>query len=138
MKKFRKNSKGVSPVLSVLMMITVAVAASLVTYAWVMGYLGFTTAKAGKAVQIQSVAWNQPSNGQITVYVQNVGDGTLKIKNIFVNNVLKPFVGSPDLDLSEGEISGLTVSETVTPGAEYTFRVVCEDGTFMELTKAAP
>jgi flagellin-like protein len=55
-RKIRKNVKAVSPVISVLLMIVVAVAASLVTYAWVMGYLGFTTNKVGKAIMIQSVA----------------------------------------------------------------------------------
>ena len=64
-RKFRKNVKAISPVLSVLMMIAVAVAASLVTYAWVMGYLSFTTDKVGKAIQIQSIGGD---GGLITVY----------------------------------------------------------------------
>jgi flagellin-like protein len=67
-RKIRKNVKAVSPVISVLLMIVVAVAASLVTYAWVMGYMGFTTNKVGKAIMIQAVAQDG------TVSVQNVGD----------------------------------------------------------------
>ena len=64
-RKFRKNVKAISPVLSVLMMIAVAVAASLVTYAWVMGYLGFTTAKVGKAIQIQSIGNRRNRNSYL-------------------------------------------------------------------------
>ena len=37
-------------------MIAIAVVASLVVYAWVMGYIGGTTTKAGYAINIQSFA----------------------------------------------------------------------------------
>ncbi len=37
-------------------MIAIAVVASLVVYAWVMGYIGSNTAKSGQALQIQSYA----------------------------------------------------------------------------------
>ena len=51
----KRKAKAISPILAVLMMIVVAVAAGLVTYAWVMGYLSFTTDKAGRGIQIQSL-----------------------------------------------------------------------------------
>ncbi len=54
-RNFRRNTKAISPVIATLLMIAIAVVASLVTYAWVMGYMGFTTDKTGKAIQIQSV-----------------------------------------------------------------------------------
>ena len=54
--KYTKKRRAISPVLSVLLMIVVAVAGALVTYAWSMGYLDLTTARAGRAIQIQSVA----------------------------------------------------------------------------------
>ena len=60
MKNFRRNVKAVSTVLATLLMIAVAVAASLVAYAWVMGYIGGTTGKVGKAIQIQSVVHKVP------------------------------------------------------------------------------
>ncbi len=73
LRRLRKNIKAISPIISVLLMIAVAVVAALVTYAWVMGYIGFTTNKTGKAIQIQSVAL---SGTNVVVYVQNVGDST--------------------------------------------------------------
>jgi flagellin-like protein len=39
-RKIRKNVKAISPIISVLLMIAIAVVASLVVYAWVMGYIG--------------------------------------------------------------------------------------------------
>jgi hypothetical protein len=67
------------------MMIAIAIAGALVTYAWVMGYIGFTTEKTGKALMIQSIA-NQDTD--LMVYVQNVGEGTLEFdpaSSLYVN-----------------------------------------------------
>ena len=58
-RNFRRNTKAISPVIATLLMIAIAVVASLVTYAWVMGYMNFTTEKTGKAIQIQSVSLKQ-------------------------------------------------------------------------------
>lgn len=44
-----RSTRAVSKVISVLLMIAIAVAAALVAYAWLMGYLGFTTQKIGRA-----------------------------------------------------------------------------------------
>ena len=74
-RKFRKNARAISPVIATLLMIAIAVVASLVTYAWVMGYMNFQTEKTGKAIQIQSVVkFNNIATDKLTIYVQNVGD----------------------------------------------------------------
>jgi flagellin-like protein len=133
MKSFRKNVKAVSPVLSVLMMIAVAVAASLVTYAWVMGYLGFTTAKVGKAIQIQSIA--KDGSGNLLVYVQNVGQGSIKLTNIYIGGKAPTtFTLNPtDGVLAEGATGYWTVSSPLVSGM-ITVRVNTQDGTFTEGT----
>jgi flagellin-like protein len=137
-RKFRKNVKAISPVLSVLMMIAVAVAASLVTYAWVMGYLGFTTAKVGKAIQIQSIGIE---TGNLKVYVQNVGDSAVMLQNatcLYVDGVqqttaIATYTGT---SLQKGDTSTISVAVfTVTQGHSYVVRVVTQDGTFTEATK---
>jgi PKD repeat protein len=66
-------------------MIAIAVAAALVAYAWVSGYMDFTTTKTGKAIQIQSVSNNPPA-----VYVQNVGDSEVTLKSCYINGNLDP------------------------------------------------
>jgi flagellin-like protein len=76
-RKFRRNTRAISPVIATLLMIAIAVVASLVTYAWVMGYMNFTTQKTGNAIQIQTV----DQVGQV-VYVQNVGTSTVKFSNL--------------------------------------------------------
>jgi len=76
--KFKRSIRGISPVISVLLMIAIAVVASLVAYAWVMGYMTFQTGKVGNSIQIPSYAPGATDN-LIVVYVQNVGQGTVKI-----------------------------------------------------------
>ena len=139
-RKLRKNVKAISPVLSVLMMIAVAVAASLVTYAWVMGYLGFTTNKVGKAIQIQSIA--RDGSGLMTVYVQNVGDSDVSLSSVFVNGTLP--IPAPEIVGGSTAVNGylLKTSQTVgidnlpaNTGGKVTIKVTTTDGTFIEYTK---
>jgi hypothetical protein len=136
--KLRKSIKAVSPILAVLMMIIVAVAAGLVTYAWVMGYLGFTTSKAGKAIQIQSIA---NSGNDLLVYVQNVGDGTVELDPdgtavVYLNGILEPCAVDPaDGILREGKTAKLTVTgAAVLPGEKVKVKVQTLGGAFMEKT----
>ena len=135
-RKIRKNVKAISPVLSVLMMIAVAVAASLVTYAWVMGYLSFTTDKVGKAIQIQSIG---DVSGELTVYVQNVGDSAVTLVDgecVYVNGALQTGATSVPLTLEKGDTA--TISTGFSPieiNTPYAVKVVTEDGTFTEASK---
>ncbi len=54
-RNFRRNTKAISPVIATLLMIAIAVVASLVTYAWVMGYMNFTTSKSSAELRVQSM-----------------------------------------------------------------------------------
>ena len=64
-KRFRRSVRAVSPVIAVLLMIVIAVAASLFAYSWTMGYLDFLTVKTDQGVQIQGcVQHAQNSHGQ--------------------------------------------------------------------------
>ncbi|MCW3984672.1 MAG: type IV pilin [Candidatus Bathyarchaeota archaeon] len=75
--KFKRSIKAISPVISVLLLIAIAVVAAIVAYAWVTGYIGFQSEKAGNSVLIQSFT----SDGNLIVYVQNNGQGTVHLKH---------------------------------------------------------
>ena len=49
--KFKRSIRAISPVVATLLMIAIAVIAALVVYAWVTGYMGNTTYKAGNAIK---------------------------------------------------------------------------------------
>jgi flagellin-like protein len=136
-RKLRKNVKAVSPVISVLLMIAVAVAASLVTYAWVMGYLGFTTNKVGKAIQIQSIARN--ATGDVSVFVQNVGDSKVALASVYVNGTLTvPTNPTLPFDLPATNTAEIDFTGLQSTGSQITIKVTTTDGTFIEYTKTFP
>jgi len=117
-------------------MIVITVAASLVTYAWVMGYLEFTTNKAGESIQIQSIA---NSGSDLLVYLQNVGSGTVELDPtgaavIYINGVSK-LCNVSKASLREGETVTLNVvGEAVEYGEKVRVKVTTLSGAFMEGT----
>jgi flagellin-like protein len=151
-RKFRKNTRAISPVIATLLMIAIAVVASLVTYAWVMGYMNFQTAKTGQAIQIQSMSNSTvttipgltPTAGRLVIYVQNVGDSSVNVnsQSVYVNNAL----------VSTNQTSSTTIpaQSTLTIGTSYSLvtigtqsanvdvKVTTEGGTFSEVSKTFP
>ena len=92
MRSLERNMKAISPVLAVLMMIAVAIAGSLIVYAWVTGYIVDRTDTVEKAVLIQSIA-NMNNDTDLMVYVQNVGEGVVKLDPLnclYRNSILYP------------------------------------------------
>jgi archaeal type IV pilus assembly protein PilA len=138
-RKFRRNMRAISPVIATLLMIAIAVVASLVTYAWVMGYMNFQTNKTGNAIQIQSV------NIDGTVYVQNVGSGTVSFKDICLYidgaGITSTSVGATAVPLNEGATLAIKPTGTtpfVAGSHTYTIKVTCIEGTFSQITKNFP
>jgi FlaG/FlaF family flagellin (archaellin) len=104
MEHIGRNFRAISPVLAVLMMIAVAIAGSLVVYAWVMGYIDLSQGRAGEAITIPSIA-NDPADADLLVYVQNIGEESVQLDEnecLYVDGILAPCT-----------ISGVTVSDTL-------------------------
>jgi len=139
MKSLRRNKRAVSDVIAVLLMIAIAVAASLIAYAWVMGYLGGTTGTVGKAIQIQSMANDTNNGNKLAVYVQNVGDGSVTIQNLYVNGILDTgFTNSSSLTIPKSATVALWASSWPTNFKStdtVDVKVVCASGTFIEATQ---
>jgi len=135
--KFRRSVKAISPVISVLLMIAIAVAASLVAYAWVMGYMDFTTTKVGKAIQIQSVS-NPTGVDADMVYVQNIGDSNVTIMDLYVDGVLNN--ATLEENLGQGETFGIQVvgGFAFDDAIQATVKVVTSDGISAEYTETFP
>jgi flagellin-like protein len=127
--KFKRSIKAISPVIATLLMIAIAVVASLVVYAWVTGYIGGSTTKAGKAIQIPSFALDDA--GKLHVYVQNVGQGTTQLSAVYVNDAL---VASPNDQIPEGNTVELVINGPYSENTKLNIKVTTTDGTFMTTT----
>ena len=83
------NKSAVSHVVAALMLVTVAVGVAFVTYLFVMNYIGLTTVKSGKVIEIQSM---NTADGILKVYVQNIGKETVSFdpaRCIYINGILE-------------------------------------------------
>lgn len=146
--KIRRSIRAVSPVISVLLMIAIAVIASLVAYAWVMGYLGGQTDTVAKGIQLQSYT----SKGNLVIYVQNTGQGTVHLGHdvsVYVNDVLRNILLVDDVDASAGQLDPIPIADGQTlklvidyipqPNEQLRIKIVTLEGTFIEGSgKAGP
>ena len=126
--KFKRSIRAISPVIATLLMIAIAVISALVVYAWVTGYIGGTTSKAGNAIQIQSLTTDQDSN--LVAYVQNVGQGDVVLDSGYVNGVMA--AQSLSISLAKGETTAVATTYQVTSDDSLTVKVVATDGTFTQ------
>jgi len=155
-RKFRRNIKAISPVISVLLMIAVAVVASLVAYAWVMGYIGFQTNKTGQAVQIQSVAFADNSDGTMavsTIYLQNIGSGAVTVdpsQSVYIEGIqVASYTGPTTTPIPSPSPTSVGAGDTVqinlnpnygkfTPGTTITVKVTTDGGTYSQISQVVP
>jgi flagellin-like protein len=150
-RKLRRNVKAISPIIATLLLIAIAVVAALVTYAWVMGYIGFQTGNVGKSIQITSVSDSTPggTSTYIIVYVQNIGSPgssvTFNANSGYVNGTLwttsETSPSTTFAPLSSGNTATLTLTPltgTVSSGEQVTVKITTTSGTYSQMTTTVP
>ncbi len=133
--KFKGSIKAISPVIATLLMIAIAVVASLVVYAWVSGYLGFQTDKAGKAVQVPSFAVDDVTKDMI-IYVQNIGQGTVQVGAVYIDDQqVADFSAVTSKQIGEGSTVELPINDKdYDSNTRYDIKVTTTDGTFITVS----
>jgi len=145
-----KSKKGISPILATLLLIVIAVAAIIVTYAWVMTFMGAQTTAGGTLLDIENVSWNATAS-TTAIVVKNIGTSDAKIVRLYVGNTASNLIEvTTTTNLGTGKL--IPVDETITivltwpnalasswtAGKTYYFKVVPETGTAKEFTWKAP
>jgi len=127
--------KGVSPIISVLLLILIAVAAGVMTYVFVAGWIGSATTSTTVVQGQLSVDYADAnaSADTLTIYLRNVGGVALSIDSIYIEKaggglvtVYSPTTGNT---LGPGDVTQLTVSASLNPGEVYTIRIATKEGT---------
>ncbi len=128
--KIIKSAKGISTVLTVLLLVAVAVGSALITQIWVITYVENTMVKVKHVIWIPSVKFID--DGGITIYVQNIGKGSVELTTVYVNTTL---IGEGDITMSggglieEGETCTINViNQSITKDEQVRIKVVCIDG----------
>jgi flagellin-like protein len=145
-KKILNSKKAISPILATLLLIVIAVAAIVVTYAWITTYMGSATQQAGVLLNKANVSFNETTR-VITIDVQNTGTSDTKIAAVYIgtsaSSTVKQTSTTPSLDtpqsLGAGDILTIAVSGySWTAGDTYYFRVVPNAGAPLTFTEQAP
>jgi flagellin-like protein len=142
-RKFKKNSKALSPVIASIILIAVTVAVSVVVAAW-MG--GMTIGLMGNAEQasITNVQFTGGANNQVTVTWTNSGTTSVTLQSAAIdgNTATLAATAGSSLTLTKGHQGTCTITysdtTTFTSGTQYTIKLITSKGTDMPYTITAP
>ncbi len=148
-KKFLNSTKAISPILATLLLIVIAVAAIVVTYAWITTYMGSATSTAGVTLYPENIRFDTSST-EITV--GNSGTEDTRIVRVWLGDSSDNMTDVTDYTditglgtaLPAGGIATITINwpndidSTWTEGANYYFRIVPNPGQFIEFPQQAP
>ena len=144
------SKKAISPILATLLLIVIAVAAIVVTYAWITTYIGNTTQQAGVLLYTENVKWG---TGYTEITVGNSGTGDTRLIRVYIGNSatnLTDITSEVTFDpsskaLNAGSVSTMNytwASDSFYPGwtagDNYYFRIVPNPGQFLEFSDRAP
>lgn len=148
--KFQKR-KGISPLIATLLLIAIAVAASVLTYSWVMSMIGSQSGQAQTQVRIDSVAYTDSNT--VVVAVRNTGSIDATIESVWVrpNTAGSTWFKddlSPIVTIQVGKAADTTADpidfdpgtdvETLALNTSYVFRVTTTTGFYYEYISTSP
>jgi len=135
MKRLIRSRKGLSPVLSTVLMILVAITGMSLLFAFFVNYARDFQLGSGSAVResvvIEDVWFKSPT--QVEVWVYNAGKVEFKITGFYVDDKWASIDPSSDVAVSVGAHGKLIVSSEFALGAPpYNFKIVTERGSAFE------
>jgi len=127
--KFRVSKKAVSPVIATLLMIAVAVAASVIVYVWSAGLLGTLMGGGGAQVKEQLIieAYDWKTAGTLVLHLRNVGSATSNVTTVYIEGASKT-INPTSLSLAPGVAGDLTVTATGSAGVAYSVKLITRSG----------
>ncbi|MCD6431312.1 hypothetical protein J7L33_01215 [Candidatus Bathyarchaeota archaeon] len=143
-KKLLKSKKAISPILATLLLIVIAVAAIVVTYAWIMTYMSSAGRQAGVRLYKANVSFIQNGAKKIKIDVGNSGDSDTSIVKIYIGTTTSSLIEqnntSPSLpaSLNAGSITSITVTYDWNASTTYHFKVLSSTGQTLEFPEQAP
>ncbi|MEM0008104.1 MAG: archaellin/type IV pilin N-terminal domain-containing protein [Candidatus Bathyarchaeia archaeon] len=143
-KTLLKSRRGISPILATLLLIVIAVAAIVVTYAWIMIYMRSAGHQAGIQLNIEAVNW--PDSNTIKLYVRNTGTSDATIGTVYVGKSSENLVPQSNVTFNPNSkvvaANGGTIEITITyqwePQTTYYFKVAPSTGPAAEGSAKSP
>lgn len=127
--KMVKHKRAISPILATLLLVVIAVAAIVVTYAWIMTYMTHATGQAGVVLYAANV--NFYGNGtKIDIDTGNSGTSDTRIIQAYVgiSSSTMANVTITPAQVNAGTVQRMTVDYSWQSGVTYYFKVIASTG----------
>ena len=142
-KKLLKSKKAISPILATLLLIVIAVAAIVVTYAWIMTYMSGAGQQAGTRIKFDSALINATSDN-VKIYVRNWGTEPAVVDMVYIEGVnVTGHVTTPQLPITipvdevlSIEVNGSAAGLDFTAGSWYKVKVSGPAASYEESVQA--
>lgn len=126
-----KHKRAISPILATLLLVVIAVAAIVVTYAWIMTYMTHATGQAGVVLYVANV--NFYGNGtqtKIDIDIGNSGTSDTRIIQAYVgiSSSTMANVTITPVQVNAGTVQRITVDYSWQNGVTYYFKVIASTG----------
>jgi hypothetical protein len=141
LKKMLGSKRAFSAIIASLILMLLAVAAGVVVYAYVMGWIGGATTNPRQTGHLSfDTTYANVSASQIKLAIRNVGGTNLVISNVYVqstdftsstaiNSITLNATGYP---LNVQQVANLVINYTgMSTGSYYNVQVACKDGTLI-------
>jgi flagellin-like protein len=128
-----RSKKGITPILATLLLIVIAVAAIVVTYAWIMTYMSNVTKNAGVNLSYAVPPdFSGSAQNEISIDIQNTGTADAHLIRIYIGTSSSTMQNQnssslPELCAAHGGIATITVNYNWTLSATYYFQVVAQE-----------
>jgi len=132
-KKTSKSRKAISPILATLLLVVIAVAAIVVTYAWIMTYMNNANQQAGVILYMANVNfYNDSGTKKIAIDIGDSGTQGTTLTVLYVgtsetsmqNQTFTP--AQPQV--TPHALATITITYNWTPGTIYYFKVLGTTG----------
>jgi flagellin-like protein len=137
--KTSRSKKAISPILATLLLVVIAVAAIVVTYAWIMTYMAHTTGQAGVVLYKSNVNF-YASGTKIDIDIGNSGTSDTTIIQVYIgtsSSSMENQTITPTL-LRGNTVQRITVNYDWDAGVTYYFKVVVSSGQSLPWPEEAP
>lgn len=136
-----KSRKGISPILATLLLIVIAVAAIIITYAWVITFTSSTIEQV-TVLSVENIRFYDTNKTDIVI--RNSGTSNAKIVTVYMGpsstDLTSRTVSLPlPQNLATDSAVTLTITHTGswTAGTRYYFKVVTEAGQILPFNEKA-
>jgi flagellin-like protein len=149
-KNLLKTKKAISPILATLLLIVIAVAAIVVTYAWIMTYMSSAGTQASIILYKENVSWNSTEH-KTYITIGNSGTSNTKIVRLYLGTSQNNLINvTANTNIGAGIILNAKSAATITlnwpndvandwtPGNYYYFKVITETGQELPFPEQAP